>query len=121
MPEDVGQYFDPDLDTVEVPRDMLDRAAEQGVFAMRVQGTSMIDALIDDGDVVVLRAQQTCSDGDMVAIWMPDDNATTLKVFYDEGTQIRLQPRNPTMNPIFVHPNNCQIKGKVLGVLRTLH
>jgi repressor LexA len=118
--DDFGQYYDPDVDMIEVSRDMLRGLDQSEVFALEVQGESMIDALIDDGDIVILRKQQTCRDGDLVAVWLPDDATTTLKAFYDEGTRIRLQPRNPTMDPIYVHPNNCQIQGKVLGVVRML-
>jgi repressor LexA len=118
--DDFGQYYDPDVDMIEVSRDMLRGLDVSEVFALEVQGESMIDALIDDGDIVILRKQQTCRDGDLVAVWLPDDSTTTLKAFYDEGTRIRLQPRNPNMEPIYVHPNNCQIQGKVLGVVRML-
>ncbi len=118
--DDFGQYYDPDVDTIEVSKDMLHGLAPGEVFALQVQGKSMIDALIDDGDVVILRRQKTCNDGDLVAVWLPERNETTLKAFYDEGTRIRLQPRNPSMKPIYVHPNNCQIQGKVLGVIRML-
>ncbi len=117
---DFGQFYDPDLDVIEVSRSML-RGADLGeVYALKVQGDSMIDALIDDGDIVILRKQQTCNDGDLVAVWLPDDSTTTLKEFHDEGTRIRLQPRNPNMKPIYVHPNNCQVQGRVLGVVRMI-
>lgn len=117
---DFGEYYDPDVDVVEISKDILRGVDPSDVFALEVQGESMIDALIDDGDIVILRKQQTCRDGDLVAVWLPDDSTTTLKAFYDEGTRIRLQPRNPTMDPIYVHPNNCHIQGKVLGVVRML-
>ncbi len=117
---DFGEYYDPDVDMIGVPQDMLRGLDSSDVYALRVKGKSMIDALIDDGDVVILRKQQTCHDGDMVAVWLPERAETTLKAFYDEGTRIRLQPRNPSMEPIYVHPNNCQIQGKVLGIVRML-
>ncbi len=116
--DDFGQYYDPDMDMIEVSRDMLRGRDASEVFALEVKGDSMVDALIADGDIVILSKQQTCKDGDMVAVWLPDDSTTTLKEFHDEGGRIRLQPRNPTMEPIYVHPNNCQIQGKVLGVVR---
>jgi repressor LexA len=117
---DFGQYYDPDMDMVEVSRDMLRGLDPSEVFALEVQGDSMIDALIDEGDIVILRKTQTCSEGDMVAVWLPETESTTLKEFHDEGTRIRLQPRNPNMDPIYVHPNNCQIQGTVLGVVRMI-
>ena len=118
--QDFGEYYDPDMDMIEVSKDMLRGLDVSEVFALEVKGDSMIDALIADGDIVILRKQQTCKDGDMVAVWLPDDSTTTLKEFHDEGGRIRLQPRNPSMDPIYVHPNNCQIQGKVLGVVRMM-
>lgn len=118
--EDLRQGIDQDMDMLEIPREMIGGYDPAEVFALRVQGDSMIDALIEDGDWVVLRMQQTCNDGDMVAVWMPDPGATTLKMFYDEGSVIRLQPRNPAYEPIFVHPNNCLVQGKVLGIIRVM-
>jgi len=115
---DFGEYYDPEVDVIEISRDMLRGVDVNEVYALEVQGESMIDALIDDGDIVILRKQQTCRDGEMVAVWLPERSETTLKAFYDEGVRIRLQPRNPSMDPIYVHPNNCQIQGKVLGVVR---
>ena len=117
---DFGEFFDPDMDVIEVSRDMLRGVDPSEVFALEVNGKSMIDALIADGDIVLLHKQQTCRDGEVVAVWLPERSETTLKEFHDEGTRIRLQPRNPTMDPIYVHPNNCQIQGKVLGVVRML-
>lgn len=118
--DDFHRAADPDLDYVEVPRTLLRGADESEVFALRVRGDSMIDALVDDGDIVILHQQQTCRNGDMVAVWLPEREETTLKAFYDEGTRIRLQPRNPYLEPIYVHPNNCRVQGKVLGVIRAL-
>jgi len=102
---DFGEFYDPDVDVIEVSQNMLHGLDSSEVFALKVQGKSMIDALIDDGDLVILRKQQTCNDGEMVAVWLPEREETTLKAFYDEGTRIRLQPRNPNMEPIYVHPN----------------
>ena len=82
----------------------------------------MIDALINDGDVVLMRHQQTAVNGDMIAAWIKDEKATTLKRFYWEPgrTSVRLQPANPLMDPIYVHPANLDIQGKVIGVIRRL-
>jgi len=93
----------------------------EGVYALTVRGHSMIDALINDGDIVIMRHQSTAENGDMVAAWLKDEKATTLKRFYLEGpSRVRLQPANPTMEPIYVHPNNLEIQGKVIGVIRRL-
>lgn len=92
------------------------------VYALRVRGTSMIDALINDGDVVVMRYQRDAEDGDMVAAWLKDERSTTLKRFYREKSRglVRLQPANPNMAPIHVHPANLEIQGKVICVVRSL-
>ena len=79
---------------------------------------SMIDALINDGDLVIMRHQETAEDGDMVAAWLVNEQETTLKRYYHEGERVRLQPENSQMKPIYVAPDNLQIQGKVLAVVR---
>jgi repressor LexA len=80
----------------------------------------MIDALINDGDIVVMEAASTAENGEMVAAWIRDREETTLKRFYHERDQVRLQPANPTMDPIYVAPDNVEIQGKVVAVIRSL-
>ncbi len=87
------------------------------VFALKVRGTSMIDALVNDGDIVILEQTSTCDDGDMVAAWLKRENEATLKKFYREGDRIRLQPANSTMKPIFTEPDNVEVQGKVLATI----
>ena len=103
-------------DTVEVPAEMI----PQGIraYALRVKGHSMIDALVDDGDIVILEATTAADDGDMVAAWLIDEQTATLKKLYKEPGRIRLQPANQTMAPIYVDPNNLQVQGRVIAVLR---
>jgi repressor LexA len=90
------------------------------VFALKVKGLSMIDALIDDGDIVLMQPTSTAIDGDMVAAWIEDKQEVTLKKIYREKDQIRLQPANSSMEPIYVSSNNLDIQGKVVGVIRKL-
>ncbi len=92
--------------------------AGRNLFALRVKGLSMIDALINDGDVVVLRAQETCENGETVAVWLKDQRETTLKKFYLEGDKVRLQPANATMDPIYTAASNVEIQGRLVTVLR---
>jgi repressor LexA len=92
----------------------------ESLYALQVQGESMIDALVNDGDVVVMKHQETAENGDMVAVWLRDREETTLKKFYREGQRIRLQPANPTMQPIYADPTNVQVQGKVVMVIRQL-
>lgn len=119
LPDETGHHYDED-DVISVPNMLLNGYDEAEVYALTVKGDSMIDAMIQDGDIVILRRQSTANNGDMVAAWLPDDNETTLKYFHKETDQIRLQPAHPSYDPIFVHPSNCEIKGKVLSVIRSM-
>ena len=75
--------------------------------------------LINDGDVVVLKQQETCENGETVAVWLKDERETTLKRFYLEGDRVRLQPANVTMDPIFTPAENVEIQGRLVGVVRS--
>ncbi len=118
LPEDIGHHLDED-DFIEAPPHLLSGFDESEVFALTVRGDSMIDSMIQDGDIVILRRQTTADNGEMVAAWLPENNETTLKHFYREASGIRLQPANRAYDPLFVHPANCEIKGKVLSVMRS--
>lgn len=109
-----------DCEVVDVPFGMVSPNRVTDTYALRVRGQSMIDALIDDGDVVLIRFQETADNGDMVVARIVDDNAVTLKKFYHEGDQIRLQPANSTMEPFYFPPDRVQIQGHVVGVLRNM-
>jgi repressor LexA len=106
-------------ETIDLTRDMIPNVKD--IYALQVRGDSMIDALINDGDVVVMHHQETAKDGDMVAAWLINEEETTLKRYYHEGTRIRLQPENSQMDPIYVAPDNLQIQGKVLAVIRQMN
>jgi repressor LexA len=105
---------------IEVPSDLAAAEKLKDVYALRVRGHSMIDALIDDGDIVLLRYQETAENGQMVAVRIEDENSVTLKRFYRDGNRVRLQPANVTMDPIYVDPANVRIQGRVVGVLRQM-
>ncbi|WP_129632188.1 transcriptional repressor LexA [Candidatus Oscillochloris fontis] len=107
-------------DKVDVPLDLASAEKLKDVYALKVRGLSMIDALIDDGDIVLLRRQDSANNGDMVAALLLDENAVTLKKFYQENGRVRLQPANSTMQPIFTMAENVRIQGRVVGVLRSL-
>lgn len=115
VPDDLAT--DEYLDTIEISSEVLGPRTE-GLFALRVKGHSMVDALINDGDVVVLRHQVICENGDTVAVWLKDEKETTLKRFYHDGGQVRLQPANVTMEPIYTSADNVQIQGKLVTVIR---
>jgi repressor LexA len=119
IPDDNG-YVDEDK-MMAVPQELVGTTDPSQIFALRVNGQSMIDAMINDGDIVVLRRQATARNGEMVAVWLTDRNETTLKHFYDEGERIRLQPANPSMNPIYVEKGKVAVQGRVLAVMRRVH
>lgn len=103
-------------ESIEVTRDMVGN--RRNVYGLRVKGTSMIDALVNDGDIVLMEAATTADNGDMVAAWLKREQEATLKRFYHEGGRIRLQPANETMAPIYTDPADVEVQGKVLGSIR---
>ena len=111
--------FDTETDSIELTRNLV--PDDENIYALKVKGTSMIDALINDGDIVVMRYTETANNGDMVAAWLSDREETTLKRFFHEGDRIRLQPENQTMAPIYVDPDKVDIKGRVVAVIRQLN
>ncbi len=106
-------------ETIELSTDLVPDAG-RGLFALRVKGHSMVDALINDGDIVLLRRQETCDNGETVAVWLKDQKETTLKRLYHEGNQVRLQPANVTMEPIYTAADNVEIQGKLVTVVRSI-
>jgi repressor LexA len=117
-PIDIGEGVFDEEDAIELTHDLLPQ--HDNVYALQVRGDSMIDAMVSDGDIVIMRQQHEARNGDMVAAWLTDRDETTLKYFFKEPDRIRLQPANPTMDPIYVDPAAVQIQGKVLMVLRRL-
>jgi len=105
-------------ETLEVPEE-LTRGGE-GVYALKVKGTSMVDALINDGDIVLMQNVSAVENGEMAAIWLRVEREATLKKVYSEPGRIRLQPVNSQMQPIYVEPDNVEIQGRVIAVIRQL-
>ena len=118
--DDFGYYFD-DEDLIGVPRALIHMNDTSKLYALKVNGLSMIDAMINDGDLVILNRQVTANSGDMVAALLSERNETTLKYWYPEGDQVRLQPANRTMEPIYVAKDAVEVQGRVLAVMRSLH
>lgn len=114
---DTWQTFDPD-ETLEVPPDMV--SGGENVYALRVKGNSMIDALVDDGDIVLMEPAPAARDGDMVAAWLKREQEATLKHLYREGSRVRLQPANEAMQPIYTEADNVEVQGRVIGAIRAL-
>lgn len=105
-----------DTETLSVPPDMIRRNREN--YVLRVQGNSMIDESIRDGDYIVVSSQDTADDGQMVVALVRGDSATVKKLYRERGGRIRLQPANPTMEPIIEDARDVQIQGVVVGVIR---
>ena len=80
----------------------------------------MVDALINDGDIVLMQYVNVVENGEMAAIWLKAEREATLKKFYAENGRIRLQPANSQMQPIYVEPDNVEIQGRVIAVIRQL-
>ena len=104
--------------TVEVARSIFSPKENlESLFALEVKGDSMIDAMVNEGDIVIMRATKDANNGEMVAVWW--DDQTTLKYFYREKNRVRLQPANPNYQPIYIeNSEDFQIQGKVVAVIR---
>lgn len=114
-----GQQEDPFAgETLALTVDLVPKGQE--LYALRVQGDSMIDALVFDGDWVIIQHQNTAQRGDMIVAWIKDREETTLKYYYPEGSVARLQPANPAYQPIRVPAEQLEIQGKVVAVVRQL-
>jgi repressor LexA len=102
-------------DTIAIPADWLGRGER---FALRVRGDSMIDAHIEDGDIVVIERRETARDGETV-VALVDDHEATLKVFRTQADgRIRLEPRNESLKPMVFDAARVRVQGSVVGVLR---
>jgi repressor LexA len=104
--------------SIELPGDFL--RGRKGVYALRIRGNSMVDALIDDGDVVLMQSGVSVANGDTVAVWLRREKEATLKRIFREGDRIKLQPANSQMQPVYVAAENVEVQGKVVGVIRFL-
>jgi repressor LexA len=93
---------------------------KQDIYALRVRGDSMLDALIGDGDIVLMDYVGSAENGDMVAVWLKEEQEVTLKRFFSEPNRIRLEPANSKMRPIYTNPGNVEIQGRVVAVIRRI-
>jgi len=105
-----------DRETLAVPPDMVNRRRDN--YVLRVEGNSMIEEQIRDGDYIVVQAQESAEDGQMVVALVANEAATVKKLYREPGGRIRLQPANPTMDPIFVDAREVKVQGVVVGVIR---
>ena len=109
-------------DTIEIAREILPLKERNGdLFALEAIGDGLVDAMINDGDIVILKPTVVAGNGEMVAIWLPRGNETTLKYFFKEKDRYRLQPANPSMKPIYVKLTEpLEIKGKVVMIIHKM-
>jgi len=121
VPPSDFNYYDPDSG-IEIARSLLPpRERTDQLYALKVNGDSMIDAMVNDGDVVIMKKVDHAENGEMVAIWLSDRDETTLKYFFLENGRVRLQPANPLMKPIIINdPKVVEVQGKVVLVIRQL-
>ena len=108
--------------SVQVPESLIPfNTQKEDLYALEVDGDSMIDAMVNDGDLIIMKPVQEARNGEMVAVRLKDQNETTLKHFYHEGDRVRLQPANPTMDPIYVDSSSdLEIQGSVVLVIRQM-
>jgi repressor LexA len=103
-------------ETLGIPRKLT--RGKDGVYALRVKGMSMVDALINDGDIVLMQYVSAVENGEMAAIWLKEEKEATLKKVYVEPERVRLQPANSQMRPLYVAPDNVEVQGRVIAVIR---
>lgn len=105
-----------DRETVQVPPDMLRRKGDN--FVLKVEGDSMIEEQIRDGDFIVVNARPTAEEGEMVVALVDGESATVKKLYREADGRVRLQPANEAMDPIMVEADRLQVQGVVVGVIR---
>ena len=103
---------------LEVPEELIRN--RKGIYALKVKGSSMVDALINDNDIVLMQQVKVVENGEMAAVWLKTEKEATLKKVYRELGRIRLQPANSQMKSIYVDPDNVEVQGKVIAVIRQL-
>ena len=106
-------------ETMEVPSELT--RGRENIYALRVKGTSMVDALINDGDIVLMQHVNTVENGQMAAVWLKSEKEVTLKKVYVEPDRVRLQPANSQMKEFFTRPDNIEIQGRVIAVVRRVN
>jgi repressor LexA len=105
-------------DTMGVSQELIQ--GKEDIYALRVKGMSMVDALINDGDIVLMQHVSSIENGQMAAVWLRAEKEVTLKKVYVESGRIRLQPANSQMKPFYTNPDNIEIQGRVIAVLRQM-
>mgnify|MGYP000939253807 CR=1 FL=1 len=127
IPESISTVYDPDSAIEILLSSLPANERKKELFALEVEGDSMVDAMVNDGDIVIFHKAATAQNRDMVAVWLEEKSETTLKYYFRETVKedgkererVRLQPANPTMQPIYINnPEQVRIMGKVVMVIR---
>jgi len=105
-------------DTMGVSQELTQ--GKDDIYALRVKGMSMVDALINDGDIILMQHVSSIENGQMAAVWLKEEKEVTLKKVYIESDRIRLQPANSQMQPFYTSLDNVEIQGRVIAVLRQM-
>ncbi|MFC2046483.1 transcriptional repressor LexA [Chloroflexota bacterium] len=101
---------------IELTSDIAD--PRKDLFALQVQGDSMVDDLVGDGDILVVERRQEAAQGQMAIVYLQDRNEATLKRIYREGRRVRLQPAHPTLQPLYADAKDVQVQGRVVALIR---
>jgi repressor LexA len=105
---------------IPVARSLVGNAKIDDLYALRASGDSMIDAMINDGDLIIMRRNFEYKDGGLYAVILNDKNETTLKRVFKEGKKLKLKPENPTLKPFYVDARAAQLQGRVICVVRAI-
>jgi repressor LexA len=103
-------------ETMDITEDIV--RGKKDIYALKVKGLSMVDALINDGDIVLMQYTNQVENGEAAAVWLKAEKEVTLKKVFHERSRVRLQPANSLMKPIYTDPDNIEIQGKVVAVIR---
>jgi repressor LexA len=103
---------------MEVPFELI--GGKEEIYGLRVKGLSMIDALINDGDIVLMQHVSSVDNGEMAAVWLKAEKEVTLKKVFVEPDRVRLQPANVQMQPFYTPLDNIEVQGRVIAVLRQM-
>ncbi|NJN95301.1 MAG: repressor LexA [Anaerolineales bacterium] len=114
LPEPLADLDEQEV--VELTCDIVSNTPD--LYALKVQGDSMLDALVNDGDIVIIQRQNQAKNGELVAVRLLEQDCTTLKHYYRENGHVRLQPANPTLEPVLVKPAAVQVEGRVMAIIR---
>jgi repressor LexA len=104
------------FDWISIARELVDD--NQDLRVLRVHGSSLLDALVNDGDLVVIKPKQTAQDGEMIAAWLKPQQTMTLKYYHRENGHVRLEPVNPALPPLQVKSSDIEIRGQVVAIVR---